>query len=591
MAITKSITPSDSSYESISDTDSNSNSELSYSESIESSKNSIRNQPSSCIFVASLASTLTDENLSISVTNHFKKFGDLKMVKVLRDSKNRPYAFVQYTNDSDANKALKLAHGSKLDGRELRCERAKVNRTLHITTKLKLTDSDINNMCNEFGEIEQLIKSNSTSLYQRRNSLNAWFVRFVYRDDAIRAFANIRSDPNLIVNWVQNIDDTTNNDTKQKFTKKILNNWENKENVFNNSFYENNNINTNNITIDKKSIFVGQLSNNVTEKNLNERFSIHGKINNITLIIKPNNIFAFIEFDTEESAASAFEKENHSIFLNKTMHVQYKETSRSQRRKSFPYYYNNRNFLNNNNIDNKDPLQINLAPPPINIYRRHSIDSNPNLTYYSNSLPRYPINFNMNPYSHYSTNSNFNSRRKSVPINPQLTTMRNNDDIINNLEGNSDISTSTSQTNIDTGTFSYYDENSINSDSAENSKKNYNYKRGSNYYNKYNKMNDPIRPYGYPSYYFQPINYHMGNYPNSHPYMVFCPMPPPPLPNNNGMDSLYIPRNQINNNNNKSSSSNNSDDLNFNNNNNNNNDSKNSTEITSDDNSYQQLNY
>ncbi|CCH58645.1 hypothetical protein TBLA_0A08550 [Henningerozyma blattae CBS 6284] len=578
----------------------NSNSEETETETVESTKqNSLRNQPSSCVFVASLAATLTDEELSNSVTNHFAKYGDLKMVKVLRDGKNRPYAFVQYTNDSDATRALKEAHGSKLDGRELRCERARVNRTLHISSKIQLNDEFIKTMCMEFGQLEQVIKGQNNNPYIRRNNylsnmINSWFVRFVYRDDAIRAFANIRSNPNLIVNWVQNVDikvgeNLLNNDEIQDSpnTKKSDSNsstlvpnsispssisrrhsWLDDCGKYSNRFnpnwsisnsLSNNPIKVEELAIDKKSIFVGQLSNDATEENLKERFSTHGEITNFTLIRKPTNIFAFIEFKTEASAASAFEKENHAIFLNKTMHVQYKEISRSRR--SFSNS-NNKNFPANDYKKMSAP-QINLAPPPINVYRRHSIDPTPIVPHYmANSLPRIP-SFGVNPYLPY---NNYSTRRKSMPdwstvrsfksdldSNTTANTISDNNNNSNmNADSSSEIST-TSASKSTTGAM--YDNsfsgntnsNTTTSNSGingENYRKNFNYKRNNNY--KYS-INDPNRSYYYSQYYFQPMNYPMnpmgGNFmPNNnsptHPYMMFCPMPPP-----TGVDpSMFVPR-------------------------------------------------
>ncbi len=45
-------------------------------------------------------------------------------------------------------------------------------------------------MLSEFGEIEELVREN-TRLPKAMPTRN-WFVKFVYRDDAIRAYANSR---------------------------------------------------------------------------------------------------------------------------------------------------------------------------------------------------------------------------------------------------------------------------------------------------------------------------------------------------------------------------------------------------------------
>lgn len=48
------------------------------------------------ILCFSLTKDKNDEELNISVTNHFSRWGELLNVKVLKDWMERPYAFVQY---------------------------------------------------------------------------------------------------------------------------------------------------------------------------------------------------------------------------------------------------------------------------------------------------------------------------------------------------------------------------------------------------------------------------------------------------------------------------------------------------------------
>jgi RNA recognition motif-containing protein len=54
-------------------------------------------------------------------------------VKVLKDGANRPFSFVQYTTAQEAGYALQQAQNASLDGRMIRVERARVNRTLYVT--------------------------------------------------------------------------------------------------------------------------------------------------------------------------------------------------------------------------------------------------------------------------------------------------------------------------------------------------------------------------------------------------------------------------------------------------------------------------
>ncbi|ODV96714.1 hypothetical protein PACTADRAFT_32211 [Pachysolen tannophilus NRRL Y-2460] len=325
-----------------------------------------RGRPSSCVFVASLAAAMSDDHLCISVTKHFKKWGKLAMVKVLRDPSNRPYAFVQYTNDEDAKRALKGAQHSILDGRAIRCEPARVNRTLYVatTSDAALKEVDIRKNLEIFGEIEQLVgigsldktmfsatKRNGYNNYNNNNNSNnnnnnninnnnnpnsghrAWFCKFVYRDDAIRAYADLRVKPFWIVEWAQNLDavDKPSGDEIAE------------------------------VTIDKFSIFVGQLSAKVTKEKLLQRFKRHGKIAESNLISRQQNTFAFIKYETEVAAAAAVERENHAMLLDKTMHVQYREMHHHVKKRSQA---------------SKAPSLLNLAPPPVNLpVRRASTGS------------------------------------------------------------------------------------------------------------------------------------------------------------------------------------------------------------------------
>lgn len=283
-------------------------------------------KPSSCVFVASLRASESDDNLCRAVTAHFSKFGSLISVKVLRDPANRPYAFVQYTNDDDCRNAIEQGHNSILSGRRLRCEAAKVNRTLFLAATNPMSLLEVEKKMSEYGETELIVASSgngqliSDLLSVATSNLN-WFVKYCYRDDAIRAFASITEDEEFSVEWAKNIDDTSNDAPK----------------------------------IDKLSIYVGQLASDITESDLRNHFSANGEIEEVTIKAKPNSAFAFISFRLEEAAASAVARENHSMFMNKTIHVQYKEVS-------------SRNITR---VILSPRTPIALAPPPINVRRRH----------------------------------------------------------------------------------------------------------------------------------------------------------------------------------------------------------------------------
>lgn len=515
-----------------------------------SSTNNFRGRPSSCVFVASLAASLSDDELCISVTESFKQYGQLARVKVLRDPANRPYAFVQYTNDKDAKRALKMAQGSVLNGRTLRCESARVNRTLFVTHNASIPFTEVAEICEKFGELEQLVPSKDQNQYARRYTYPAangcsWFVQFAYRDDAIRAFANLRSDPSWDVDWVQNIDVPKyfNLVSKRKSKEGNVNNDDESDddeesdedsdyNLGNERDGEENERSNDHVVIDKKSIFIGQLDAAVTKEKLIGRFSAHGNIADINLISKATNVFAFIKFETEEAAAAALERENHAIFLNKTMHVQYKviggRYGKKHLRKQNPNY-----FVSNGRSRKFVGPQVNLAPPPINMYRRRSHENEPMLPFMPQPIPS-NSDYEMNPYGSYMKPP---FRRTSLPNEWSSTrsyTIKSESDNIcgdGATDATSEVSASAGQTNSAT-TYNNSSAGSMSqtNNNSNNGKKKY-FKRGSHNYNETPKP-----------YYFQPYYYHPMHYPMSpmgpahpsqgpggnHPYMMVYPMPPPP---------------------------------------------------------------
>lgn len=527
------------------------------SRSQDDSKN-FRGRPSSCVFVASLAASLSDDELCLSVTNSFKQYGELARVKVLRDHANRPYAFVQYKNDKDAKMALKMAQGSMLNGRTLRCESARVNRTLFITHQDSLEFNKIMELCEKFGELEQLVPNKEQNQFHRNNRKYhyptsngcSWFVQFAYRDDAIRAFANLRGEPEWDVEWVQNIEVPkylnllNKRDSIDDIYRKGSKNHDQEDD------YDSHNdegdidepksdseVEPHNFeTIDRKSIFIGQLDPSVTKEKLNDRFSNHGEIVDINLISKSTNIFAFIQFDTEEAAAAALERENHAIFLSKTMHVQYKiigghHGKRHGRR-------NNGNGYRDKNGSNFNGPQVNLAPPPINMYRRRSYEPEPMLPYISQAMPSHS-DFEINPYNNpYMRNA---LRRTSLPNGWSSTRSYSfKSESENNFGGDgvtdatSDVSASAGKANSTTtynnsSAGSIGQTNSIESKNYANKSKKKFMKRGS--------FNEPPKPYYFQPYYYHPMHYPMGPMGPSHPsqapggnqpYMMVYPLPPPP---------------------------------------------------------------
>lgn len=479
----------------------------------------LRGRPSSCVFVASLAASLSDDELCISVTDSFRQYGGLARVKVLRDHANRPYAFVQYKNDKDAKRALKMAQGSVLNGRTLRCESARVNRTLFITHATPLQFTTIADLCEKFGELEQVVPNRENSHFNKKYNNpvltgHSWFVQFAYRDDAIRAFANLRSDPEWDVEWVQNIEVPRYfNLLKKKIDEDEDEGFDGEQENSEDENFEKFD------TIDKRSIFIGQLDSSVTREKLIDRFSNHGEIVDINLINKSTNLFAFIQFKTEEAAAAALERENHAIFLNKTMHVQYKVIGGHHNRKHSRKNSTHRNFTG---------PQVNLAPPPINMYRRRSYEHEPMMPYITPVMPSHS-DFEINPYNNPYMKNAF--RRSSLPSG--WSSARSLGDV--GTDATSDVSASAGKANSTT-TYNNSSAGSLGQNNSNENTKNNNSKNKKKF-SKRNNFNEPPKPYYFQPYYYHPMHYRMSpmgpTHPSpgpgvNHPYMMVYPMPPPP---------------------------------------------------------------
>ncbi|KAK9471877.1 uncharacterized protein V1510DRAFT_178703 [Dipodascopsis tothii] len=163
-----------------------------------------RSHPSACLFVASLPSAQSLENLRNAVLEIFAKWNPID-VTAHRDSSDRPYAFVQLRSYEDARDALRERRGSLVFDRPIRCEHARVNRALFLTssTNSLISREDAERIFQKYGQLEMLIFSTIT---HGRNVLHGWCAKFEYREDAISAYLELRSNTNYQILYVQNPD-------------------------------------------------------------------------------------------------------------------------------------------------------------------------------------------------------------------------------------------------------------------------------------------------------------------------------------------------------------------------------------------------
>eukprot|EP01116_Phalansterium_solitarium_P021861 TRINITY_DN6994_c0_g1_i1.p1 TRINITY_DN6994_c0_g1~~TRINITY_DN6994_c0_g1_i1.p1 ORF type:complete len:430 (+),score=98.44 TRINITY_DN6994_c0_g1_i1:38-1327(+) len=267
-----------------------------------------RGPPLACIFVANIGNDTTED----AVRNIFAQYGDILKMRLLKDRSSRPYAFIQYRTINSANQALVLGCKQTLDGKRLRTERAKVNRTLFFAKMPQsVTQQQLRDMMSQYGEVEHvaIIKNHQTN-----KSKGCGFVKFVYREDAMEAFTSVKNDQKLhwVVEWSTNANDSSER------------------------------------AVDRCNLFVGGLSPALVTKELvEEKFKPYGNLESVTLInpaemenagsvTSSKSAYAFVRFSDPQSALRAMEREHDREWLDKRkIRVQYCETQEQKsRRKS-----------------------------------------------------------------------------------------------------------------------------------------------------------------------------------------------------------------------------------------------------------------
>ncbi|KAJ3033495.1 hypothetical protein HDV00_006311 [Rhizophlyctis rosea] len=305
--------------------------------------------PAACLFVASLSSNRPDDYLHMAVTRHFERFGPIMNVKVLKDWLQRPYAFVQFEASlpeviykgipanlheqeiEDARRALIEAHNTSLDGRNIRVEQARVNRTLFIAKFNKSlaegvdVEKQLKEFLEKFGPVEDLTVLQN---YQTGRSKGCGFVKYCYREDAIRAFLGIRANYKWVAEWY------AGSDKLQPHIENYLRQSDSSEpggDAVDTGRHDHMaaNLDRGNVEVDRQSIFVGQLNQlQCTQQNVQERFEQYGPIDTLQFINKAGSrpAFAFIKYATEDGARRAVENENGRTWFDRQIRVQFRET-------------------------------------------------------------------------------------------------------------------------------------------------------------------------------------------------------------------------------------------------------------------------
>ncbi|KHO00969.1 Nucleotide-binding, alpha-beta plait [Metarhizium album ARSEF 1941] len=107
-----------------------------------------------CMFVANLSQPYEDKVLEFEVTKIFSQFGEV-WVKIKRDCYQMPFAFCQFTNDNDAQRAEKFGKGMKILGRPCRTEMARAQSSFLVSKKsgMPITISEATTLLSQLGEV------------------------------------------------------------------------------------------------------------------------------------------------------------------------------------------------------------------------------------------------------------------------------------------------------------------------------------------------------------------------------------------------------------------------------------------------------
>ncbi|RKF72283.1 putative rna recognition domain-containing protein [Golovinomyces cichoracearum] len=292
--------------------------------------------PSSCVFVANLLQSESDEALEVAVLEVFREFGTV-FVKIRRDAKHMPFAFCQYTlfnvadqnkNDESAELAINNGRGKLIKGRPCRCEKAKAHRLFFFEHKYgtKITPDEVEHLLRDFGRLTEC--RFATHLEMASNNLSEGVVvnfdMFESGKNACQAFRNhaVYRMISLFHLGSPRGDRSQSDPARRAYLET----------------YE----------VDRRSVFVGNLPTEISELEVKEIFLKFGDIINIAVhknesTVDPSSkhCFAFVEFAYQPSVEKAIPELNGSLLRGKTIRVTQKDSetarARSRRQITRPY--------------------------------------------------------------------------------------------------------------------------------------------------------------------------------------------------------------------------------------------------------------
>ncbi|KAI9740107.1 MAG: hypothetical protein M1818_004858 [Claussenomyces sp. TS43310] len=255
--------------------------------------------PSACVFVANLLQTEDEQQLEYAVTKVFRQFGHV-FVKIRRDSKNMPFAFCQFTTDEAAERAVCEGRGHIIHGRPCRTERARANCNYYVS-RLYGKDLDLEEArkaMEPYGQLEKVWFPTESDMGVYPLAKGGVFVRFKFYENGREALTGLRDHElyRVIQFNKEHITPVRDSSLRDDYAaRKYLSRYE----------------------TDRRSIFVGNLPQHATEKQLQKLFGHFGAIQNLEFHQRRSNradcelnVFAFIEYSEPTAVLRAVAAKN-----------------------------------------------------------------------------------------------------------------------------------------------------------------------------------------------------------------------------------------------------------------------------------------
>ncbi|KAK9442915.1 Nucleotide-binding, alpha-beta plait [Metarhizium brunneum] len=266
-----------------------------------------------CMFVANLSQPYEDKVLEFEVTKAFSQFGEV-WVKIKRDNFHMPFAFCQFTNDHDAQKAEKFGKGMKILGRACRTEMARAQSSFLVSKKsgMPTTIAEATTLLSQLGEVAKAEFADEG--IQRSLGVPppvlVTYKMYDSRREPVRYFS--QNQTYLVI---------ANNPKRHNEIVPSASKWDGGDALM--QRYDK----------DRRSAYVGNLPSDMTEDALRALASSSGKVLGIQIYKreipgKPGqtNCFAFVEFARPDGADDLITTMNSTEIEGKSIRVERKHS-------------------------------------------------------------------------------------------------------------------------------------------------------------------------------------------------------------------------------------------------------------------------